>query len=675
MKRIFFGKNGRVNGHIPFWQPWGCFGCLWRVLLFVLMLLLLLFLMNLLQQCDRGFTEGPSSGVELPEELKQNKERIYEPENPSEDEGVENPDQDNRPVSETDPVAPRPIDDPNLPSDEDNRMPPISDDEIITDPGDGKRKVVQGLLNVILDSDANDETFKSFASQFKQHYPGDEYEIVHYNTFTKTLQIRVPEDKRAEVRENLPRQITNISFRVIDEEVMNTPKVPNDVGFKYPQKLWYFEPIQMFDAWDITEGSENVTVAIVDSYFDLNHEELKGNRIVKPYSVERRSENVAPARGIKMEVAGHGSLVASVAVGNANNKEGSSGIAPKCKYMPISVGGTITTMREIEGILYAIYQGADVVNLSLGMMFADVVAQMPVEDQIEGSKILFKHSQETWDFIFDLAEKRNVTIVWSAGNQSIYSALDATKRNPHTIRVAALNQKLEKADFSNFGNIEEYGVEESTISAPGVAIYGALPNNTYDCWDGTSFSAPIITGTVALMKSLNKSLTNQEIITILQETGVPVRGRAGKTVGKMVQVRDALKRVQDSFMNYDEVMGDHSKILGWWESADLLTATDINTGQFRDKVRLYMNFTSLSEGAIVFKESSSGKKYTAPLKLSFNSDAINVEQTASAVSEGEQKSYVIHIYEGRPDNNRYALFGRVNEPSETFYLRKVKGNI
>ena len=101
---------------------------------------------------------------------------------------------------------------------------------------------------------------------------------------------------------------------------------------------------------------------------------------------------------------------------------------------------------------------------------------------------------------------------------------------------------LKKASFSNYGNFANLNIYDSTISAPGVKIWGALPNNKYDAWDGTSFSAPIITGVVALMKSVNKDLTTPQIIEILKSTSVPVNG--APEIGNLVQINDALVKVK-----------------------------------------------------------------------------------------------------------------------------------
>ena len=155
-----------------------------------------------------------------------------------------------------------------------------------------------------------------------------------------------------------------------------------------------------------------------------------------------------------------------------------------------------------------------------------------------------KAQEKMWDYVFQLAEKRNVTIVWAAGNSNCYAAMDASKRNANTVRVSAVGKDLKKAKFSNFGNFKELDLHESTISAPGVDIWGALPGNSYDAWPGTSFSAPIITGVIALIKSQNKDLTTAQIINILQSTGKPVDG--APHIGNLVQIKDALIKAKET---------------------------------------------------------------------------------------------------------------------------------
>ena len=533
MKKIFFGKG--TSNHIPFWNPWGIWGCLWRLLLFILLLLLLLFLLSMFRGCNTtGHRDSPRI-VDVPEEFDRPGERYEQPSDQS------------RPIIHPiDSTWNRPIDggeEVGLPSPEENQLPPFEEIEPIPNPEDGGiSEIYPNLLYVIFNSEANDETFKKFAQKFTSLYPEPQHKISYYNVGSKTAVIQVPQEKRDEICEKLPQQITEINFYVVPIEVMTeVAATPNDRAFSYPDLSWQFAPIQANEAWEITQGSEDIIVGIVDSYMDLNHEELAGGRCVHPYSIKYKNSNVAPENGMPMDLAGHGTFVTAVAVGNANNNKGSAGIAPKCKYIPVSLGNYMNTMTMTEGLLYCIYKGANVINLSMGLNMENLRGQLSIEQQLQLAQESSKAQEQMWNYVFKLAEEKNVTIVWAAGNDNLFAGIDASKRGKNTIVVSSVDKRLKKSDFSNFGNFRDKNIFVSTISAPGSNIFGALPNNKYDVWDGTSFSAPIITGVVALMKSVNKNLKTADIIKILQETGRPINDR----IGNMVQIKDAVLKAKN----------------------------------------------------------------------------------------------------------------------------------
>lgn len=525
MKKIFFWK---VRGRAPFWQPWGALGCLGRFLLFLLLLLLLLFLLSLFRKCDRNYDDSGSMARTEVGDPRSGAERSL----PSDPHW-------NEPIPGGEEIG--------LPAPDDNVLPPF--EEPIPNPETGgSPEIYPNLLYVIFDSDADDETFKTFARKFSSIYPAPEHKIAYYNTGSKTAVLQVPEDRREEICLALPDRISEVDFLVVPVEVMadgaSARVIPNDPAFSSPDKSWYFKPIQAPEAWTITRGSADIIVGIVDSFMDLDHPELKGDRCAYPYSVPDGGSDVAPPPGTPEDAAGHGTLVTAVAVGNADNNEGSSGIAPRCRFIPVSMGASINTVTQVEGLLYCMYHGASVINISSGSYFPDEIIGMPVGDQISFSEVYGKPQEKMWDYVFSLAEKRNVTIVWAAGNQNCYDAMDASKRDPNTIRVSAVDRNLRKANFSNFGNFSSLGLYESSISAPGVDIWGALPGNRYDAWPGTSFSAPIITGVVALIKSQNKDLTTKQIIEILKTTGKPVAG--APEIGNLVQIYDALVKAKST---------------------------------------------------------------------------------------------------------------------------------
>ena len=510
MKKIFFGSRSN-DKRVPFWKPWGAGEYFGRFLGFLLLLLALLYLLSLFRSCESccgGSRNLPSD-----------------------------PDW-NQPIEGGEEVG--------LPAPEENILPPFEEMDPVPNPGNGgATEIYPNLLYVIFNSDANDETFRTFAQEFSSRYPEPEHKIEYYNTGAKTSVLNVPENKRDSICSQLNQDISGIDFKVVPVEVMTQFSGRTTTTLANSQHaMWHFEPIEMNQAWEITKGSEEIIVGIVDSYMDLSHPDLSADRCIYPYSVADGSSNIAAPEGTPADYAGHGTLVTAVAVGAVNEAKKAAGIAPNCKFIPVSMGRNLNTITQVEGLLYCMYHGANVINLSCGANFPDQITNMPINEQVRFSDSYGTPQEEMWDYVFRIAEQRNVTIVWAAGNSNCYTAMDTSKRNANTIRVSAVDKNLKKAEFSNYGNFANLNVHDCTISAPGVKIWGALPNNSYDAWDGTSFSAPIIAGVVALMKSVNKDLTTAQIIEILQSTSVPVSG--APEIGNLVQVNKALQKAKQT---------------------------------------------------------------------------------------------------------------------------------
>lgn len=656
MKKIYFGPKGTEKWHEPFWKPWGCLGCLGRLLLYLVLLFTLMFLLNMFKMCSCSI---PS--VQIPEDIL-------------------NPIGDPLPRVPIDTMVnfPRDITNPgeNLPSPDENYIPPYDDEDVITDDST-HQQIVANKLNVMLDDPStNDETFNQWANEFKQLYPDENHQVVYYDPLTRLIQIEIPADERESIMQNLPNQITDISFKIFPEGLIGNLDVPNDPVFAHEETNWYFAPIQAYEAWDITKGSPNVTVAIVDSYFDLNHDDLNSDRIVHPYSIPRKTGNVAPAEDADEACFEHGSMVASQALGTCGNSRGTSGIAPGCKFMPISMGHRFTSMTMLQGVLYAIYQGADVVNISAGSVFDPSIHNCSIDEQIQISQTMCQEEAAIWNWVFELADARNVTIVWAAGNDDILASLDPSKRGCEhsTINVSAVDRDLSKASFSNFGHLPEKQVEVSTISAPGVDILGAKPYNTYDIGPGTSFAAPIVTGAVALMKSVDPTLSNSEIVNILQETGKEIPGN--DNIGKLLQIKDALEKVKDNFVSMSDLQNDHSQFIGLWQSTQMLYRIDENGQNTNQEIRLYFNITSEDAGEVIYYEAGYTKKdFVGPLAVHWQPEQIVLESTDKATCDTENRNYTAATFYCIPNSEGLLQCQHstaTQSSSSAYFLRKVR---
>lgn len=239
---------------------------------------------------------------------------------------------------------------------------------------------------------------------------------------------------------------------------------------------WYQHVIGTDNAWNVTTGSNDMIVAVIDDGIDLNHRDLK-NQIISPYDAILNSTSEIP-------VGEHGTHVSGIIASKMNNAFGGTGIAPHVKIMPVNVfnGEEALYSDVISGIDYAIDHHADIINLSLG--------------GTEQSEMLNDAIQRAY--------KAGIIIVAAAGNEST-NAFDYPAAYDHVIGVSATDAFDRFAsDFSNYGS-------DIDLAAPGTDIFSTLPNNRFGYMTGTSMATPIVAGVAALVWSANPSFTNTQI--------------------------------------------------------------------------------------------------------------------------------------------------------------------
>ncbi|WP_237669722.1 S8 family serine peptidase [Virgibacillus halodenitrificans] len=262
--------------------------------------------------------------------------------------------------------------------------------------------------------------------------------------------------------------------------------IPTDTGFP---SQWYLNKIGMPRVWDAEQGSQEVTIAVLDSGVERNHPDLKG-RILPGYDFVNNDYNPADDHG-------HGTHVAGIIAANANTF-GIIGMDFNAKILPVKVAneeGDITSQNLIEGIYYAIENGADIINMSLG-------SYQPSE--LEEEAILAAH-------------EAGVILVAAAGNDSLGEpSYPASYRG--VISVAATGKQDEQAGFSNFGNFID-------LSAPGIDIVSTNNRKEYSSGNGTSFSTPIVSGMTALLKSAHPTWNKSEIEWVMEASADSLSGK------------------------------------------------------------------------------------------------------------------------------------------------------
>ncbi|MDY6902556.1 MAG: S8 family serine peptidase, partial [Cyanobacteriota bacterium] len=183
-------------------------------------------------------------------------------------------------------------------------------------------------------------------------------------------------------------------------------------------------------------------------------------------------------------------------IAGENNGFGVTGIAYDAEIMAVKVlddSGSGSNISVAEGIYYAVDNGADVINLSLG-------GSLPSSEVSEAVQY---------------ASNQGITVVMAAGNSGGQMPLyPARYADQYGIAVGAIDENENMASFSNSAGSQEL----TYVTAPGVDIYSTLPNNTYDYYSGTSMATPHVAGVVALMLSADPSLDSNSIRQILEDT-------------------------------------------------------------------------------------------------------------------------------------------------------------
>lgn len=277
---------------------------------------------------------------------------------------------------------------------------------------------------------------------------------------------------------------------------------------------WHLGVTGVESVWDQTKG-KGIKVAVIDTGIDTDHEDLKEGIVSADTSIPSSEYGDGGTFDSKYEGAedyfGHGTHVAGI-VGARRNGFGCNGIAPECDIISIKSldkkgsNGIGKTSWVVAGVRMAVDKGADVINMSLG--------GTSVNDTMLHEAITY-------------ATDKGCIVVCAAGNISGGEAkVFYPGEYKETIAVSGLDRSGDSVTFaekySNFGDCID-------ISAPGTAILSTVIGGGYGTKTGTSMAAPIVSGSVALLLSIDKSLTNSDILGLFEASALDL-GEPGKDV-------------------------------------------------------------------------------------------------------------------------------------------------
>ena len=271
----------------------------------------------------------------------------------------------------------------------------------------------------------------------------------------------------------------------------------------------HFLTANAIKAWEymksqgVPGGDPTVTVAVIDTGVDYNHEDLRANMWTNPneipgngidddgdgYVDDVYGANVLDGAkgadaGDPMDDHGHGTHVAGI-IAATNNHKGSMGIAYNCKIMAIKAGngsGYFTNSAIAKAVTYAYEHGADVINMSFGGSGISYVVQEALETAYE-----------------------RCVLVAAAGNDGVPN--EGAKPSypgafPFVIGVMSESALHKESSFTNY-DVKKDNKVEYEVYAPGEDVYSSIPNNRYGKWSGTSMAAPVVSGAAALLRSLH----------------------------------------------------------------------------------------------------------------------------------------------------------------------------
>jgi len=263
---------------------------------------------------------------------------------------------------------------------------------------------------------------------------------------------------------------------------------PNDPYYSLHQ--WGNWVMYADKVWDLTLGSRDVKVGVVDEGIDYTHPDLvqSFDPSLRGYDFVDKDPDPRPVNGNEM----HGSHVGGIIAAGIGNSVGIAGWAGVTLYScrALNDSGSGSTSDIADAIRWAADHGVRVINMSFGSQSPTSV----LEDAV------------------NYAWNHGVLLVGASGNDGL-RGIFFPAAYANCIAVGALDTTGSLAGFSNYG-------PEQELTAPGVGILSTTPGNEYYYMDGTSMASPEVAGFAALLFSYRPALTNQQVRAIIDASAI-----------------------------------------------------------------------------------------------------------------------------------------------------------
>lgn len=251
---------------------------------------------------------------------------------------------------------------------------------------------------------------------------------------------------------------------------------------------WHLPKIAANSAWQSATGAGTI-IAILDTGVDASHPDLAG-QLVPGWNMYDDNADTS-------DVYGHGTPVAGTAAAAGNNATGVASVSWGARVMPVRISGpdgyaSLSTIAQ--GLTWAVDNGARVANISYAASGSSTVRSAA-----------------------DRMRSKGGVVAVSAGNTGAATGRASTDS---LIVVSATDSSDARTSWSSYG-------ADVDLAAPGAGIYTTTRGGGYGGKSGTSFSAPIVAGVAALIKSLRPDFSSAQIESALLSTAIDL-GAAGR---------------------------------------------------------------------------------------------------------------------------------------------------
>lgn len=312
------------------------------------------------------------------------------------------------------------------------------------------------------------------------------------------------------------------------------PLLAGDLSYSddpYSSTQYYHYYVDDYKLWNKGVTGKGVVVAVLDTGVNIDHLDIKDNitefRFNSSYELDEKGKIIKEGHDDHdvTDNHGHGSNVAGLIAAKRNNGIGGCGVAPEAKIMPIKVmnsRGSGFDSWVAAGIVASAENGADIINMSLGGNYAESIYPEAINKARElGAIVIASAGNDTTDkYKYPACFDGVISVAALApgadeeGRAEELAPDDIiTQESLDYIAGYDLTLPLRAAYFTNY---------QDTVAAavPGTAMLslGIKGNDSYIYMSGTSQAAPVVAGIIALLKSYDRSLGENEVKELLKKS-------------------------------------------------------------------------------------------------------------------------------------------------------------